>query len=329
MHTKKISVIIPTYNAEKYILSCLHALETQTYSNLEIIMINDGSKDSTNEKIENFLKSSSLDVLYISQKNHGQAYCRNRGIDAATGDYIAFIDSDDHIEPDYLEQLYKTAETYHADVVNCGYRTVKEDGTILSEVSVSPFAPVTDYGRAGIFVVWAKLFRTSFLKKQKIKFPENKLYEDVPFSIAAKFHAGCVKSIDYIGYSYIQHSNSTMTSTRIQTVKFPFEELTDVISDLKKDSVSDSFELEFEVLHFFTGFLFLYCKKLPAKELFTFCSYAKKLLKDYFPHFYKNPYLGLTHAKELPLYYRIAILIFAITMRLHLVKPVAWLLTRM
>lgn len=328
MQKKKISVIIPAYNAQKYILSCLHSLEVQTHSNFEIILINDGSCDSTNDVIQEYLKSASLNILYISQGNHGQAYCRNRGIDAATGEYIAFIDSDDCIEPDYLEQLYQTAEKYHADVVNCGYRTVKEDGTTLTEVSVSPFETITDYGRTGIFVVWAKLFRTSFLKKHNIKFPENKLYEDVPFSLAAKYHAGCVKSISYIGYSYIQHSNSTMTSSTIQTAKFPFKELTDVLSDFRKISIPDPSALEFEILHFFTGFLFLYCKKLPAKELFAFCSYAQKLLKDNYPYFYKNPYIGLRHSKELPLYYRIAILIFTLTVRLHLLKPTAWLLTR-
>lgn len=327
MSNKQISVIIPAYNVENYILPCLHSLEQQTYPHLEIILINDGSKDSTDAVISDYLKTSPLNIQYLSQKNHGQAYTRNRGIDLATGEYIAFIDSDDIIDKDYFKQLYNTAETYQADVVNCGYQTITADGTVQTKVSVSPFADISDYGRAGIFVVWAKLFRTSFLRKYHITFPENRLYEDVPFAIAAKFHAKCVKSIAYIGYSYVQHSDSTMSSQGIQSKKFPFEELKQTLSDIEP-APSSAMAFEFEVLHFFTGFLFLYCKKLPAKELFSFCTYAKKILNEQFPKYYKNSFLGLSRSKELPLYYRIAILMFVITSRLHLLKPFAWLITR-
>lgn len=328
MSTKKISVIIPAYNVEKYILSGLQALEKQTHKNLEIILINDGSKDSTDAIIREYLKSTALDIHYISQENHGQAYARNRGLEVATGEYIAFIDSDDRIEVDYLEKLYEAAETYQADVVNSGYRTVKEDGTILTEVSVSPFAHVCDYGRAGIFVVWSRLYRRAFLSEYNITFPENKLYEDVPFSLAAKFYAKCVKSIDYIGYSYVQNSTSTMSSQRIQNQKFPFTELKELLSNMRNLSASAYEALEFEVLHFFTGFLFLYCRKLAAKDLFAFCSYALDILKTNFTKYYKNSYLGLSRSKELPLYYRAAILVFVTTARLHLLKPFAWLITR-
>lgn len=328
MYLKKISVIIPAYNSNEHIIPCLNSLEAQTFTDFEIILINDGSTDLTDKKIHEYLNKTHLTILYYSQENHGQAYCRNRGIDIASGKYIAFIDSDDLIESDYLEQLYLTAENYNADIVNCGYKTQTENGTILSSVSVSPFAPVTDFGRTGIFVVWAKLFRTSFLRKYNIKFPEQKLYEDVPFSITAKYHASCVKSINYIGYYYIQHTNSTMHNSRIQTTMFPFDELNTVLSELQTLSHTSHDALEFELLHFFTGFLFLYCRKLPAKELFHLCTYTQDILKNHFPYYIKNPYLGLTRSKELPLFYRIAILIFVFSNRIHLLKPISWLLTR-
>ena len=121
---KKISVIIPVYNGRKYIINCLNSLEKQTHKNIEIILINDGSTDDTETVIQNYMDKSSLTIQYFFQTNHGQAYTRNFGTKKATGEYIAYIDSDDYLDPDYLLKLYETAEAYHSDVVGSGYRVV-------------------------------------------------------------------------------------------------------------------------------------------------------------------------------------------------------------
>lgn len=325
---KKVSVIIPTYNAGSHLLTCLVSLEQQTHTNMEIIVINDGSTDRTGEILEAYQKRSSLDIRYFSQANHGQAYSRNFGMDQATGEYIAFIDSDDYLERDYLEMLYSTAEQYESDVVNSGYRVVKEDKTVLSEVNVSPFSTVSGFGRAGIFVVWSKLFRTEFLREKNIRFPEGKLYEDVPFSIAAKFQGRNVKSISYIGYNYVQHENSTMSSSAVKSSRFPYADLDGVLSRAVMEAYVDKAALEFETLHFFTGFLFLYCKKASGKDIGLFCDFAYETLKKYFPAYRKNPYVGLFRSKELPMYYRAAIAAFVLLCRLRLLKIFTFAITR-
>ena len=84
--TKKISVIIPVYNGRKYIINCLNSLEKQTYKNIEVILINDGSSDDTETVIQNYMEKSSLKIQYFSQSNHGQAYTRNFGTEKATGE---------------------------------------------------------------------------------------------------------------------------------------------------------------------------------------------------------------------------------------------------
>lgn len=328
MPTQKISVIIPAYNAQEYIVFCMKMLEKQTYQNMEVILVNDGSTDQTDAIVRHYLASTPLDVIYLSQENRGQAYSRNRGITHASGTYIAFIDCDDRIEEDYLEQLCSVAEAYTADVVNCGYRTVREDGTVLAETSVSPFADIDDYGRAGVFVVWAKLFRREFLLEWGIVFPEGKLYEDVPFSLEAKFRAKCVKSISYIGYSYVRHSGSTMASGTVRIGQFPYARLNRVAEGLVSVGCADASRLEYEVLYFFAGFLFLYCRKLPAKELSDFCTYTMGFLETYFPNYTKNQYLGWGKCKELSFFYRMAVRIFAAAAYTHTLKPFIWMFTR-
>lgn len=325
---KKISVIIPVYNGGKHIINCLNSLEKQTHTNMEIILINDGSTDDTEEIIKKYSAKTCLTIQYFSQSNHGQAYTRNFGTGQATGEYIAYIDSDDYLDPDYLLKLYETAETYRSDVVNSGYRVVKEDGTVLSEVNVSPFSDVSEFGRAGIFVVWSKLYRREFLQKHQIRFPEGKLYEDVPFSIAAKFQGKNVKSISYIGYNYVQHENSTMSSSAVKSERFPYKEIDAVLKKTLSAKGVQKEALEFEVLHFFTGFLFLYCRKASRQDVAAFCDFASKELKTYFPDYSKNPYIGLTRSKELPLYYRAAIWIFVKLNQFHLLKPFACFITR-
>ncbi len=324
---KKISVIIPAYNAAGYIEGCLKSLERQTHANIEIILVNDGSTDGTEEKIRQYIENSKLSIRYFSQENYGQAYTRNFGIEQAEGEYIAFVDSDDYLDEDYLEQLYSAAETYDSDVVNSGYRTVEENGDVVSEVNVSPFSEVSGFGRAGIFAVWSKLYRTEFLRSRKIRFPEGKLYEDVPFSIAAKFQGKNVRSISNIGYNYVRHSGSTMAST-VKSSRFPYEELDGVIKrTLFSEGVCKK-ELEFEVLHFFTGFLFLYCRKADREDVTSFCNFASEELRKYFPSYAKNPYVGLFRSKELPFYYRAAIRTFVILNKMRLLKAFTHLITK-
>ncbi|MCI9427468.1 MAG: glycosyltransferase family 2 protein [Eubacterium sp.] len=324
----QISVIIPAYNVEKHITRCLRSLENQTLKQIEIIVIDDGSADGTQQAIRAFMEETKLLVRLFSDSNHGQAYARNFGMRQAEGTYLAFIDSDDYLEPDYLENLYETAQACQSDVVNSGYRVVKEDGSIVSEVNVSPFSKVSGFGRAGVFVTWSKLYRKEFLLREKIRFPEGRLYEDVPFSLEAKFLGKHVKSISNIGYNYVQHENSTMSASSIKSEKFPYQELDASLKKLQSADVEDKHALEFEVLHFFTGFLFLYCKKASKEEINTFCRYAMKELAQYFPNYRKNPYVGIFRSKELPFYYRAAISLFVMLSKLHLLTPFTYLITR-
>lgn len=124
----KISVIIPAYNAGAYLHDCVESIRTQSYGNLEIIIVDDGSTDDTPNVIDS-LKNSDSRIKAVSLENGGVSNARNRGIDAAEGRYITFADADDSIEPGMYELLAGAIEKYHADIAHCGYNRV-ENGTV-------------------------------------------------------------------------------------------------------------------------------------------------------------------------------------------------------
>ena len=129
MELQKISVIVPCYNIAEYIPRCLDSIINQTYHNLEIIVIDDGSTDETGTIIDNYTSQDSR-ILVIHQDNAGLVAVREKGIELATGDYIGFVDGDDTIEPDMYERLLNNALKYNADISHCGVSFIWPDGHI-------------------------------------------------------------------------------------------------------------------------------------------------------------------------------------------------------
>ncbi len=119
----KISIIVPIYNIEKFLPRCLDSIMSQTYRDLEIILVDDGSTDSSGKIADRYAKKDSR-IKVIHQVNSGVSVARNQGLDQATGDYIGFIDGDDYVEPDMYEILMQIINEYHVDIAHCGYQMV-------------------------------------------------------------------------------------------------------------------------------------------------------------------------------------------------------------
>lgn len=117
---QKVSVIVPVYNVEQYLPKCLDSILAQTYQNLEIVLVDDGSPDRSGEICDQYAERDSR-IQVIHQENRGASAARNRGLDAATGDWIGFIDSDDWIDPEFYETLLQTAVEYDAEIACCGF----------------------------------------------------------------------------------------------------------------------------------------------------------------------------------------------------------------
>lgn len=135
--TKEISIIIPCYNASKYLRQCIDSILNQTFKNYEIIFINDKSTDNTLDILQEYKNNSDADIKILENEyNSGPSFTRNKGLSVATGNYIAFIDSDDYIEPQYLEVLYQLIKQYNTEISMCSLKYVTEDGELIKEATI-------------------------------------------------------------------------------------------------------------------------------------------------------------------------------------------------
>lgn len=206
-----VSVIVPIYNVEPYLRQCVDSILNQTYQNLEIILVDDGTPDRCGGICDEYARTDSR-VIVIHKKNGGQADARNQGLDVATGEYIAFIDSDDWVEPTYIETLMQSP----ADIVIMGYTFVNENGAIIKSMHVGSCSDLkADQKHAwhiirGSFfgVPWSKLIRTSVIGSTRFEsLPQR---EDFLFNVDVTNNATSIKTIDATGYFYRQRENSTL-----------------------------------------------------------------------------------------------------------------------
>ena len=210
-----ISVIVPVYNVEEYLEECLESIQYQTYTDIEVILVNDGSTDSSKEICERFCQADSRFRL-INQENKGQSAARNRGVKESVGQFIMFVDSDDIINKDVLEVLLPYMKK-DVDIVECGMTRNKEEfflnktSTIIFEGDAKEAILNCISFDAVKFCAFTKLYRREIV--EKIPFLEGYIYEDVFTGINYLKHIRKLVVIDYIGYYYRVRSNSTMTKT--------------------------------------------------------------------------------------------------------------------
>lgn len=217
---KKISTIIPAFNIAPYLPRCLDSVLAQTYTNLEIIVVDDGSTDGTREIIKSYAEKDSR-IVPVYKENTGVSDTRNKGLDIATGDYIGFVDGDDYIEENMYELLINNAIKYNADISHCGYRLkfpkneyyFYNTGKIVEQDKQQGVIDLLE----GAFVE-PSLCNKLFSKKcvQGVRVPRDlKINEDLLFNVMA--FAKAEKSVfeDKALYNYIMRKNSASTSTTL------------------------------------------------------------------------------------------------------------------
>jgi len=220
-----VSVIVPVYNVEKYLKKCVDSILSQSYQNIEVILINDGSLDGSGEICEAYAKKDER-IKYITQNNSGLGKTRNRGIEEASGKYLLFVDSDDYIENTMIEKLYHNITESHADVASCGVYNVYRQKCIPQCEKEEKF--LCDVEKAfGLLLVGEKipgsscnkLYRSELL--DKVKFPEGVLYEDV------KFHLDLMQIIQSVHVDttplyYYVHREESITTKKFDSSAMSF-----------------------------------------------------------------------------------------------------------
>lgn len=254
--SEKISVLIPIYNVEKYLAECLESIINQTYSDLEIICINDGSTDNSLSIVNKYAKLDDRIVL-LDKENSGYGDSMNRGLSIAKGEYISIVESDDFIEKDMLGVLYEKMASYNLDVVKCKYnrywsKTHSEKHNwpkaVLEHNIENKIINSLDYPEVCIIPpsIWSGLYRRSFLEENGIKFlpTPGASYQDISFAFKVWVAAEKVMLIDYYGVNYRQDnplsSVNTVSENKIYAVDNEYESIKDF---LKKTNTYDKYDM--------------------------------------------------------------------------------------
>jgi len=307
-----ISVIIPIYKAEKYIEKCVKRMMSQTYHNLEIILVDDGSPDESGAICERLAKEDAR-IRVLHKENGGAATARNAGLDVMTGKYIAFVDADDYMELNYIETLYRTLSENDAQVAICSFKTVDENGNPVSidnlhnetaeGESVDPECALAQIeiftgneiilqdlqGHWEHVAPWGKLYQADLF--EEVRYPKWPAYEDEPVFIRVFDKVDKAAASKAKLYYYVQHAGSLMNTAysekqRSTTMKMWKERI-----EYYSDGAPRHKELLNCVLQAFVAwdvwFLSLYAHEMTKKQK----AELKKEIRRYFSCLFKSPHL--------------------------------------
>lgn len=200
-----VSIIVPIYNAECSLEQCIQSLIRQSYSDFELILVNDGSKDESEEICMRYQRIDQR-ILYVKKENGGVSSARNQGLSLAKGEYVTFVDSDDYVEDGFLENLMNYSDR---DLVLSGFNSSEGISFVPDEIEVdnenrSVAIPSFVSDPYILYTPWAKLFKKQIIIDANIHFDESlRLYEDTIFVLTYLTHCKKVCSIPYAGYKYI------------------------------------------------------------------------------------------------------------------------------
>lgn len=212
----KISVIVPVYNVEKYLDKCIDSIVNQTYKNLEIILVDDGSPDNCPQMCDAWAEKDSR-IKVIHKSNGGLSSARNAGLDVSTGQYIVFVDSDDYISSLYCEKLYKALIDNSADLSICGVKKIypdSKDGEV-SNIQDENLTQDEFFDKMEGFcgwcwvVAWNKLYSRKLFSE--IRYPEGKLYEDDWIIHDIIYNCKKISTVSEALYYYVQRENSIIS----------------------------------------------------------------------------------------------------------------------
>lgn len=235
-----VSVIVPVYKVEKYLEKCVASIISQTYKNLEIILVDDGSPDNCPNMCDEFAKKDKR-IKVIHKENGGLSDARNAGLDIMTGDFVCFVDSDDWVESTYVETMLVEQQKINADVVACGINLVDEEsGEVgiyykLDKTTTFESSEIIEkyYNGNGIIsgVAWNKLYKKQIF--ENLRYPKGIVFEDVAIILNVLFQCNKIVILEDTLYNYLDRSGSIMKSAwnhqKLVSKLFMFEQRLDFL----------------------------------------------------------------------------------------------------
>jgi len=295
---KKISVIVPAYNAENHIEKTINSLLNQTLKDLEIIIVNDGSLDNTLQ----ILKKYSKKIKIIDQKNSGPGGARNAGIKAATGEYIGFLDSDDTQDESMYEQMYKKAKEKNYDMVVCDTTTIYPNKKVIVKSGISKDTTNKDEIKNNMIfsyaVIWNKIIKTKIVKDTL--FSEKLWYEDVEFLYKLFPKINSIGVINKSFCNYIQTENS-ITYTFNEKIYDIITIMDNIIDYYKEKQLYDEYkdELEYSYVRYMYGTFIRRIAKTKDKNKYKIAvNIAIEKTNKTFSNYRNNKYLKMPGFKN-------------------------------
>lgn len=285
----KVSVIVPVYKVEKYLKRCVDSLTGQTYKNLEIILVDDGSPDNCGAMCDEFAKKDDR-IVVLHRENQGVCAARNAGLDIMTGDWVFFCDSDDWYEPEFTQIMLETAKEKNADLVICDYKLTWDDRQPMIGNSISDMK-----GRDKRYIIargmpysHCRIVSKELLERSGVRYPLGiRQAEELPVVPVLAKYAEHIEIVDKPLYNYYQRGDGSSASNSIpDRARFVEKSM-----DLMAKALGQGYEKEIEyhaIYLLFYGEMLNMCKlKKSRKEIL-------KVLKSYearWPSYYKNPYM--------------------------------------
>ena len=288
MPKSKISIIVPVYNSEKYLPKCIESILNQTYENIEIILINDGSTDESINVCNRYAQYDKR-IIVINKENGGVSSARNRGLDIASGDYIGFVDSDDFIDNKMYERLLATSLEYDADIVECGYNRIDEDYKETKKFPLKDAIIEGNYECSKSYL--AKVNTTNFnvnklYKKfifDNLRYPNLSHSEDYVVNAKAFYKCNRKATISDCYYYYVNRKGSAchqpLSEKRLDGIRAAME-----IYEYHNERFSDLCTL---ILMYLLDIIIRRYKQINELNINERNDYKKKLLLEYRKHYKK------------------------------------------
>lgn len=304
----KVSIIVPVYKVEKYLEKCVKSIQEQSYSDLEIILVDDGSPDCCGMLCDMYAKKDSR-ICVIHKENGGLSDARNAGIRKATGEYLLFVDSDDWIDKRLIEKIMQVAEKKKADIVMFDYVSVDEKMNVNNSFSMPFETEVVLSVKTEPRIICKscsacnKMFRKEFWDKIDLSFPVGKHYEDLGTIPKVLGLANSVVYLKEALYYYVQREGSIMHGDDFKKNYDDRTEMLDNVLDFYEErGLLEKYKNELEWLIFENGYF------IPSKEIVLsnwknpYLKKFKKYAENKFPNMYHNPYIQEMTKKDKILY---------------------------
>ena len=295
-----LSIIVPVYNVEKYLAQCLDSLLNQTYRDFEVLIVNDGTKDSSAQIAMDYVKKDSDHFMLLNKENGGLSDARNYALPYAKGKYITFLDSDDYVEETCYEKMMNKITSESLDIVVGNLQYFYEDSDQLMDMRGLNCNASSDVQKAALLsplFAWNKVYRKAYFDQIGLLYPKGLWYEDLPVTLPLFANTDKIGHVDEILYHYRQRSGSIMKSGGSKQ-KDIFKIFEMVIAYFKKNNLYHQFEEELEYLcveHIMLYRQFSFLVSDDYKELYQ---QSRCFMKKHVPNYKKNRYLQLLGKKN-------------------------------